>query len=381
MSLIICPHKDWIERLMRRTLATAGLITAVLVLGVTIFLIWARSSSVAEEELSQVKHYASAPTSPERDTFTVMTYNLAHLGGRDSTASAPVVSENLSRAVGLIRRADPDIIGLQEVDFRAARSGYVHQLDSIAARLKFPVAVQGVSQDNRYAPVLFTGSTVPSGQLVSGQAILSRFQVRRHLKRELRHTTSWLSNPFGPTPLIQIAAVDISGWPLLVLNVDLAGSHGETRTEQARAVNALYRRLAQYGFPMIVTASFGTLRSGTRPAKTHGIDTVPGADLVDILREGTDLQPVFSAEGARVTGQSVSTYPSNEPTEKMDYILYRPRLVVPTDARRWCGDAASPPSDHCAITMSFLLPRPKDALPDETIPDEQLPSLDSLMSP
>lgn len=100
---------------------------------------------------------------------------------------------------------------------------------------------------------------------------------------------------------------------------------------------------------------------------------------MELLVEGTSLKPAFS-EGAYLTGTSINTYPASDPTLKLDYIFYRPRQVVPTDANVHCGSPPRIPSNHCAVTMTFLLPRPKAQLPDQRIPDEKLPSMDSLMS-
>ena len=100
---------------------------------------------------------------------------------------------------------------------------------------------------------------------------------------------------------------------------------------------------------------------------------------MEILLRGTSLQPALSPEGARLTGRSVATYPAPDPDYKVDYIFYRPRLIAPVDATTHCGDA-SPPLRHCAVSMSFLLPRPLDELPEKRIPDDKLPSLDSLMT-
>ncbi|MFB6099132.1 MAG: hypothetical protein ABEK84_08505, partial [Salinibacter sp.] len=101
-------------------------------------------------------------------------------------------------------------------------------------------------------------------------------------------------------------------------------------------------------------------------------------ETMKILLRKTTLKPAFS-EGAYVTGTSLDTYPADNPRLKIDYLFYRPRRIIPINSKVWCGPSPTPPSDHCAVTMSFLLPRPKKRLPDERIPDSKLPSLDSLM--
>lgn len=363
---------------MKRTLGIAASVTGLLVVGAILFVLWATSGPISPDGLSETKQYTAGTASPEQDTFQVMTYNLGHLSRGDGHASDSAVAENLTGAADLLRRADPDVVGLQDVDFGAARTGFVHQLDSIATRLNFPVAVQDVSWNDRYVP-FSGGGSVRSGALVSGQAILSRFPVRRSVRRELTSSqfASW--RPFRRSPLIQITAVDIGGWPLVVMNVHFTGSDVDLREKQARNVNALYGRLAQQGFPVLLVGTLGSPVPGQRAAGSGEARAANRDETIRIVRDGTNLRPAFSSEAALVTGQSVGTYPAERPVKKLDFILYQPRLIVPTDTKIWCGDSVSRPSDHCALTMSFLLPRPKDALPDEQIPDTRLPSLDRLL--
>lgn len=361
---------------MKRTLGITASVTGLLVVGAILFVLWATSGPISPDRLSETKQYTADAASPEQDTFQVMTYNLGHLSRRAGQVSDSAVAENLAGVAELIRRADPDVVGLQDIDFRAARTGFVHQLDSIASRLHFPVAVQDVSWNDRYAPFP-GGGAVRSGVLVSGQSILSRFPVRRSVRRELTSSqfASW--QPFRRTPLIQITAVDIGGWPLVVMNVHFTGSDVDLREKQARNVNALYGRLAKQGFPVLLVGTLGTPAPGERGTRSGVARAASRDETIRVIRDGTNLRPAFSSEAALVTGQSVGTYPAEHPVKKLDFIFHQPRLIVPTETKIWCGDSVSRPSDHCALTMSFLLPRPKDLLPDEQIPE--LPSLDRLL--
>lgn len=363
---------------MTGALRLPALFTALLVLGAGAFLFWADSDRLSPSEREKTKTYAASPASAERDTFTVMTYNLGHLAGvsRDDGPSRAdrLYSSHLDAATGIIRAVDPDVIGLQDVDFGAARSGYVHQLDTLAARLGMPAGGQAVRWDDRYLP-FSQGSITRPGPILSGLGILSRFPIRRHVRKELpRPEQPFWRRPFSPTPVVQVTALDIGGWPLLVMNVHLSAADASSREEQARTVNRLYRRLSQQGFPILVLGSFNSLM----PAVAQNLAS--NDDTMELLLRGTTLQPALSPEGARITGGSVATHPADNPTRTVDYIFYRPHLIVPTNTAIHCGDE-TPPSEHCAVSMSFFLPRPVDELPNERIPDDQLPSLDSLLGP
>ncbi len=382
---------------MKQPLQITAVLVGLLVLGGGALLLWANSGPRSKAELAQQKTYSASPASADRDTFTVMTYDLGHLAGPEPSAPTPdrLFSVHMSETIDLIQQADPDVIGFQSVDFGAARSGNVHQLDTIATRLDFAAAGQAIGWNDRYLPAAQTGP------VVSGQAILSRFPLRRHVRRELAPSSSpFWSDWFSPQSLMQVTAVDIGGWPLIVMNVHLRAPDVSVREEQARLVNQFYSRLARRGFPIVLLGSFNSVMPAVPPTPSKD-------DTMELLLRGTDLQPALSAEGARLTGRTVATYPAPDPTRKFDYIFYRPRAITPTNAETLCGSAprpedasastttvdvpqprqdsvpdaseSVPPSDHCAVTMSFLLPRPKDQLPETRIPSEDLPSLDSLV--
>ncbi|MFB6230683.1 MAG: endonuclease/exonuclease/phosphatase family protein [Salinibacter sp.] len=421
---------------MKSVLQVIGSITGILFFTASVVFLWARSGQLADEKLVQTKTYAAPPASPDRDTFRVMTYNLGHLAGTtdDGTVDRPdsLFSTNMDQAVDIIRRANPDIVGLQNVDFSAARSGYVHQLDTIATRLGFASAAQAVNWNKQYVPFSHGRPVVQFGRMVSGQGVLSRYPVRRHARRVLaRPPQSFWRDAFYPNRLVQVTVISIGGWPLVVMNVHFEALDTATREEQARTVNALYKRLAQQGFPILLLGNF----NGLMP--TVELATPSDDDTIELLLKGTELRPALSPEETYITGNSsLGTYPADNPRRKLDYIFYRPQSIIQTNAETWCGgtpqsknasgspaahqpqnrstptavkgptrsqdggvpistvEASRPhrdsvanasgnalPSDHCAVTMTFLLPRPKDMLPKKRIPGDKLPSLDSLMSP
>lgn len=359
---------------MKRVLYGFGLALAVF-LGAWLILQWTYSTPIPKNKLEQNASYDADPAPPDQDTLSIMTYNLGYLA-RDANPysgqmSDSAVSARLDEAVALIRRIDPDVIGLQEVTMGASPVPPLHQLDTLARRLGV-FATGGAVRRNERSVLPFS-----SRSLGSGQAIMSRFPLRRHVRRELRTEPQSKWTVLGSTdPIVQVVAVGVGGWPLIVMNVNLDAADAETRTQQAAEVNRLYRRLAEQGFPMILLGSAHGPSSSTDNAQT-----VMSNEVFDRLLEGTSLQPVLSPEEALVTGQNVATYPSDNPTQKVDYIFYRPEGVLPIDAKTWCTDSPSQPSEHCAVSLSFYLPRPLDQLPEERIPESDLPSLDSLMNP
>ena len=350
---------------MTRVLSLLG-IGGVLGLGLVLGLLWADSPVVPSTQLERQRSFPASMASTTRDTFTVMTYNLNYLS-RGASAKGP--SARLDPALRLIRQVDPDVLGLQEVNLGRSRFDPAHPLDSIAARMDYTAAVEAVRRNDRFVPFPLSNP----GPSVAGQAVLSRYPLRRHVRREIDSTGMHRNvlGLFDSTPVVQVTAVGIGGWPLIVMNVNIDAPDVATREQQARAVNRLYQRVASQGFPALL---IGSVHS---PMPSTILGASSNDDTMELLVGNTDLKPALSPESARVTGRSVATYPSDDPSRTIDYIFYRPQLVVPIEAKTWCDGPH--PSVHCPVSLSFFLPRPLDRLSKGPIPDETVPSLDRLL--
>ncbi len=355
---------------MTRILAVIGSTGTVLLLllSLTAFFFWASSGRLPEEELAQTRQYATVPDTTAPDTLTVTTYNVGYLSGM--TNNEPVVrsdslfSAHLEKALDLLRRADSDVIAFQEIDFGAARSGYVQQLDTIAARLGYPAAAQAVNWDVRYLPFPYGRPAVHFGRTLSGQAVLSRSPIPQHVRRVLpRPPQLVLRDAFYLDRLAQVAILDLGRRPLVLVNVHLEAAHTDTRETQARIITDLYERLAAQNLPVLLLGDFNSrLPDSDEPAD----------ETMQILLDGTDLRPVYSTRSTQ-EGEAPATYPADDPMRKIDHILYPPEVLEPVDRTIQCGGPA-PPSDHCAVTASFTL---SDST-KEALADPEVPSLDPL---
>ena len=353
---------------MKRGVKILGVTVGVLLLGLAAFFFWASSGLLPDEDLAQTRTYAPAPDTTAPDTLTVTTYNIGYLSGM--TNNRPVVRPdslfyaNMAQAVRFFQRADPDIAGLQEIDFGGARVARVHQLDTLATRLGYPTAAQAVNWDERYLPFPYGRPAVNFGRTLSGQAILSRFPIQRHVRNVLpRPPQPFYREAFYLDRLAQVAIVNLGGHPLAVINVHLEAFHVGTRKEQARMVNVLYRRLADNGVPTLLLGDFNSRLSPTNSTSQD--------KTMRLLLEGTDLRPAATAALKDPTG---ATYPADDPARRIDYIFYPPRFFEATSAKRWCG-APNPPSDHCAVTASFhLAPSAEEWPTHEVLPSLEVPS-------
>ena len=356
---------------MKRFFAVAGSTLGLLLLALALFFLWASSGRLPEEALAQTKRYAAAPETAGAP-LTVTTYNIGYLSGM--TNNEPVVrsdsflAANLERALALLREADPDLVGVQEIDYGAARSGYTQQLDTIAARLGYAAAAQAVNWDERYLPFPYGRPAVHFGRTLSGQAVLSRLPIRAHRRVVLaRPPQSFVRDAFYLDRLAQVAVLDLGGRALAVVNVHLEAFDAPTRERQARTVNRLYDRLAAQGLPVLLLGDFNS----TLPDAAGGASDATDRTMRLLLAE-TDLRPVFPDTSAAA---APGTYPADAPTRPIDHIFYPPDRFAVVDRRVQCG-APSPPSDHCAITASF---RRSDSTAAGPAPDA-LPPLDTLLA-
>lgn len=347
---------------MKRFLAITGSILAALLLTLLVFF-WASSGRLPDEDLAQIKTYAAPPDSTAPDTLTVMTYNIGYLSGM--TNNEPVVRPdslfhaNMDQVLSFFRKADPDVVGLQEIDFGGARVAGVHQLDTLATHLGYPVAAQAVNWDERYLPFPYGRPAVHFGRILSGQALLSRVPIRQHDRTVLsRPPQMFFRDAFYLDRLAQIVIVDVGGRALGLINVHLEAFDTETREQQARTVNALYDRLDSTGLPVLVLGDFNSPLTAS-----------PKADsTMQLLLDGTALQP---ARGDTAS----ATFPADTPSERIDYIFYPPSLAPPVRTQRWCG-APHPPSDHCAVAASFPLSESTSRGPSV----KERPLLDTLLT-
>jgi len=354
---------------MRRALRIAGLVFGGLLLGVAGVFFWASSGVLSEAELAQVRTYAAEPDTTRPDTLRVTTYNIGYLSGMTNNEAVvrpdSLFHANMDQAVGFLRAAVPDIVGLQEIDFGGARAAQVHQLDTLAARLGYLEAAQAVNWDERYLPFPYGRPAVHFGRTLSGQAVLSRFPVQQHVRMTLpRPPQPFFRDAFYLDRLAQVGVVDVDGHPLAVINVHLEAFDVGTRETQARIVNDLYRRLADNGIPTLLLGDFNSpVPSGGRTGQARAGD----ATMQRVL-DGTDLR---SAVNATSDDTASATYPADAPARTIDHIFYSPQFFEAVGAQRWCGRPA-PPSDHCAVTVALRLVSPAEWPSHKALPSLEI---------
>jgi len=178
-----------------------------------IFLFWGSAGQLRRSQLSQIKNYQYAGVS-KRDTLKIMSYNIGYLSGMFNNRPVEVNPElfkaNLHKSAELLSKHNPDFIAFQEIDFDADRSGNVHQLDSLAQLANYPYAAIAINWDKNYVLFPYGRPAVHFGQMLSGQAILSKFPVVNQTRIVLpKPEGNYFYNKFYIDRLIQIVQVDV----------------------------------------------------------------------------------------------------------------------------------------------------------------------------
>jgi endonuclease/exonuclease/phosphatase family metal-dependent hydrolase len=230
----------------------------------------------------------------------VVSYNIKHGLGNDDVV-------NLERTAGVLRALQPDIVGLQEVDDRATRSGGVPQAEWFGERLGLRHAF-GKFMD-------FQGGGY-------GLAVLTRYPVVSSRSVEL---------PEGNEPRVALAVeVRLPGdRPLTIVNVHFDWVRDDGfRYAQAEV---LARFLDGLSTPYVLLGDF---------------NDVPESRTLALFK-------TRAAEAIKPAGDRL-TFSSTDPRREIDFIFYAPATAfTPVDVRVIDEPVAS---DHRPV-LAVLRPR------------------------
>jgi endonuclease/exonuclease/phosphatase family metal-dependent hydrolase len=244
--------------------------------------------------------------------LTVVTFNI-HSGIGHSGL-------NLDRIAGEIAAVDPDVVLLQEVDYRRLRSRFLDEADYLASLLSMRhVFASNVERDGRRA-----GD--PTSEY--GTAVLTRLKVENW-------THTLLPNlPGRQQRGLQHLVLRLAGRPISVYNAHLDHTTPTLRQEQmrlARTIVGLDPYPAIFGGDFNASPGSPTLRVALDPAYS---------DLEDpwaLVGEGDGL-----------------TVPNAAPRSRIDYLLATTDWT-PTVMATW----ESAISDHRGVVARFVLRAPR----------------------
>lgn len=205
-----------------------------------------------------------------QDTVRVLSYNIRHGAGMDD-------SVDLRRAAAVIVAQHPDVVLLQEIDYRTERTGGVDQPRALAGLTGLPYHAFGRFMDYR------------GGQY--GMAILSATPIldsTTHVLPEGEEPRSVLAARIRPTP---------SAPELVFVDMHLY----RTETERLAQAKRLVEIFATEPRPVLLVGDF---------------NSQPGDSVLTLLSQHWYMP--------RKPAEAHFTFPADHPDREIDFVLYRP---------------------------------------------------------
>lgn len=204
-------------------------------------------------------------------TLKIMTYNILH--------GATVKGDfNLDTIAAVIRQSDPDLVALQEVDFKTGR---VNQMDLALEMAK------------RTGLTPFFGKAMDYDGGAYGEAILSRFPAE---SMEVHHLDYSEGHEPRAALRVEIELDNNERFYFIGTHLDHTKDPAD-RIAQAKNLNRILSKLKK---PAILAGD---------------LNAIPGTKPIEILLKRWTMTSEMPVE---------PTYPSASPEKKLDYILYHP---------------------------------------------------------
>lgn len=326
----------------------------ILVVAFVVFYFWASSGIIVGKEYQRILSFEEP--SPSKDTLTIMTYNLGYLSGMKNNLAVEMpeelFDENLEKARELFHKYKPDIIGFQEIDFASSRSWNRNQLDSLSAG--YHQAYRSVNWDKRYVPFPYWPLKYHFGEMLSGQAILSKYPLSNEETIVLQKpgNAPFYYNKFYLDRLVQIADVQVGDRVVKVMNLHLEAFDAETRESQAVIVKEVYESYAD-DMPVILMGDFNSEPEWATPEDR----------ALEIISKAKNLESAIPAPGAATDYSSVYTFSTGKPEIAIDHIFYNPKYIalVEWEVLQEAGEI----SDHFPVLMKFTFTSENDSVVSE----------------
>jgi len=230
----------------------------------------------------------------------VLTFNIYHGATMKGDFDLDYIAD-------IIKSVDPDIVALQEVDFKTNRSK------------KYDIAAE-LGYRTKMAPLF--GASMPYDGGEYGNAILSKRSIISSEKIALPGMKGT-----EPRSALTITTLTESGDTVVFISTHFSNEDERSRVLQAQKINELVKGSR---YPAILAGDLNAL---------------PGSKSIETLKEEW-----------RVTDASKEpsfTYPPNKPEKKIDYIMYTPAKKWKVKEHKTICDTIA--SDHCSYFVVLEL--------------------------
>lgn len=309
--------------------------------GIALFILYAKSPVVTKPNIANnaiVSFSSDATILPKKNTLRIVTYNIGYAYAEKNNLGFVLTREdvlkNLDEAVEALRKLNPDIICLQEIDFDANRTYHIDQLEYLAKGLGLAHGAYAINWNKRYLPYPYWPPQKQFGTIVSGQAVLSHYPLAENQIQILeKPPNAFWYNWFYLERLAQHVKVDLGDGDVLSLwNLHLEAFHKNTRLNQARSIASDVKR---NDAELKIVAGDLNDPQATDPESQN----LNAAHLL-IAHSGLQGDTEFKEE---------FTFPSWEPIEKIDHVLFSERFTFISS-----NTPQIKTSDHLPVVVDLL---------------------------
>ncbi len=267
--------------------------------------------------LENPQHISTLP-----NFLKLVTYNIGYASGEKNNQalrlSEQEVKSNLDKIAEEVKKLNPDIVCLQEVDFDAARTHRINQFEYLAQALGMPYGAYALTWNKRYLPWPYWPPSVHYGRMVSGQAVLSRYPIEHQMVLEFSKPSenAFWYNWFYLDRVAQKVNIRVGYQGIVVWNVHLEAFHPKTRESQA-VLLAEWVGLEPNPFKVVM----GDFNSVSKTKKN--LTEIEKKDLEDKGEALKKFQEATGLSNAEANAEFLSM-PSWNPIKKIDHIFYKP---------------------------------------------------------
>lgn len=277
-----------------------------------IFFFWAKSPNLEKSEYSKVVDFGVDHFPPQDSTISLISYNIGYLSGMTNNTTIRPTQEfyqtNMKKVLEALRKHRPNILALQEVDYDGNRSYSVNQFEVIGKELDYNNGAMTINWDKRYVPFPYFPPSVHFGKMLSGQAILSDFEINEHERVELARVRShpYYYSAMYLDRLAERILINIGGQDVMVFNVHTEAFDVKTRELQISFLKDWFLRVEEE-MPVIMVGDFNS----DPTYKEKGI-----LEFYNDSRIGA----MCSKEG--LLKKETLTYPTDVPIEQLDFVFF-----------------------------------------------------------
>jgi endonuclease/exonuclease/phosphatase family metal-dependent hydrolase len=272
-------------------------------------------------------------------------------GGRDSRVTRAEVEHTLDGITTLIRKENPDVVLLQEVDRNSSRTHHIDQHRHLVRRLGYPTHLTTPYFKVPYVPV---PPHAPMGKVDMHLSVLSRYA----LGAGRRFALSPLDEPrwrraFNLRRALLQVSLGRAGGPDLQLFLTHLSAFSRGDGTLARQVRTLVDRTAAAAGPCLLAGDLNSLPPGDSPARLGGAEVLYSESATPIQPLFDALTPISPPPDALLDPayRSYVPYGSNRADRTIDYVFGRgisaDRVRTVVEGAEW--------SDHLPIVADFFI--------------------------